>query len=513
MNKRTDAEKPDVKAAVAAGRGAAAQGQGQVPRIRDRRRDIRIAGALICALIAAALIYFIWFEAAGRWDVIANTYNNRTQNMAQSVIKGNIVTSDGVVIATTQNAWPDGKEYRYYPFKELFCHTVGYAQLGGMGLEGYRKASLLTSSTGLVNRLRNELSGVKNQGDTLITTLDYGLSQYCYDQLGGRNGAIIALEPKTGRIRAMVSTPGFDPNTIEQDWGSIISAENTSGNLVNRATQGLYAPGSTFKIITLLEYIRENPLTWGDFTYYCTGTYSHDGYTLNCHDGEAHGDVDIFHVLAKSCNGAFDTIAMSLDSEKWQKLAEDFGYNRLINSETRLDYTFRKSSFDIASDDGIWNRMQLAIGQGSTVTTPLLNLLTYCAVANDGVMMKPYMIEGFANARGELVSRTSPSSLGRSISSQEAETLNELLVRVITDGTAGAAASPYAQVAGKTGSAQYATTVLNYHSWFCGYAPAYDPQIAVCVLIERGGAGGTVAAPVAGNIFNYYFSHQQAPAS
>ena len=200
------------------------------PSGSDRKGVIRFAGALISLLLVGTLIYFLWFEIQGKQEVLVNPLNNRTANMEKNVRKGDILSSDNVVLATTQNA-EDGTEYRLYPFGGVFAHTLGYTPVGGMGLESSQKIKLLTCNVNFLTQMRNELVGLKNTGDRLVTTLDYRLSQYCYDQLEGRKGAIIVMEPKTGRILAMVSRPDFNPNTIVSDWNAIISEENTDANL------------------------------------------------------------------------------------------------------------------------------------------------------------------------------------------------------------------------------------------------------------------------------------------
>lgn len=467
-----------------------------------RQHEIRVAGGILVSLLGAMLLYFVYFEVIGKDEVLSSKYNTRQQNMAQLIRKGDIVTSDGAVVATTQTR-EDGTEVRAYPYTNWYAHTVGYSVLGGYGLEQSQKLNLLTSHVDFWTKLKNEFLGVKTQGDTLVTTLDSGLQDFCYRQLDGKTGSITVVEPSTGKILAMVSSPNFDPNTVEEQWSWLTSEENTTQNLMNHATQGTYPPGSTFKIITLLEYIRENPDTWQDFHYTCTGSYVNGDYVVNCHDGVAHGELDIYGILAMSCNGAFDTIAQTLDADKWQQLAEDFGYNQ--NDRSQVDFPYKKSEFHIDTDDSVWARMQLAIGQGTTNVTPLLNLMMYAAVANDGVMMTPYLVDSYVDAQGNLVEQTQPKALRTVCSQEEAALLDEFLTNVITNGTAAAGGSQYARVSGKTGSAQYDST-KNYHAWFCGYGTNDEKEIAVCVLIEKGGAGGTVAAPIAGQIFDYYFS-------
>ncbi len=464
-----------------------------------RGREAAVAGWIILAMFAALLAYFVWFEAVGRESVLVNPLNNRTSNMEQTVVKGSIVSSDGVNLAVTQNA-EDGSEYRYYPFPELFCHTIGYAPLGGAGLESSQKILMLTSHISVLEQLRNEFLHIKSPGDTLHVTLNDQLQQYCSDLLAGRNGAIIASDPKTGKILAMVSNPGFNPSTIEEDWSSLISSDNTSGNLINRGSQGLYPPGSTFKVITLLEYIRENPDTWQDFSYTCNGVFTYGDYAVSCHEGHAHGTVDIYEAMEQSCNGAFITMGMTLDPDKWEQLARDFGYNQKFD----LDVASSQSSFSIGEDSSDWDFIQEAIGQGTTVATPLLNLCIYSAIANGGVMMKPYLVDYYTNADGREIRRTQPSVLLNCISKSDADLLVDFCTKVVSSGSGYQAAANWCQSAGKTGSAQFSSTAGLYHAWFVGFAPAEDPEIAVSVLVEQGGAGGEVAAPIAGSIFNKY---------
>ena len=401
----------------------------------SRQHEIKVAGTILVSLLGAMLLYFIYFEVKGKDDVLSSKYNTRQQNMAQLIKKGDIVTSDGVVVATTQTR-EDGTEVRAYPYTNWYAHTVGYSVLGGYGLEDTQKLNLLTSHVDFWTKLKNEFLGVKTQGDTLVTTLDSGLQDFCYRQLDGKTGSITVVEPSTGKILAMVSSPNFDPNTVEEQWSWLTSEENTTQNMMNHATQGIYPPGSTFKLITLLEYIRENPDTWQDFHYTCTGTYTNGDYVVNCHDGVAHGELDIYGILGMSCNGAFDTIAQTLNSTKWQKLAEDFGYNQ--SDRSQVDFPYKKSHFDIASDDSVWSRMQLAIGQGTTTVTPLLNLMMYAAIANDGVMMTPYLVDHYLDADGNVVEQTKPKALRSVCTKAEAELMDEFLTYVITNGTAAA---------------------------------------------------------------------------
>lgn len=156
----------------------------------------------------------------------------------------------------------------------MFSHVVGYSTKGKTGLEALGNFYLLTSHVNLAEQVINELSSVKNLGDNVITTLDVDLQKAAYDALGSRKGAVVAMEPDTGKILAMVSKPDYNPNTLAADWDALVAGDNSEGQLLNRAAQGLYPPGSTFKIVTALEYIRENPENFRDYRFDCSGFFT-----------------------------------------------------------------------------------------------------------------------------------------------------------------------------------------------------------------------------------------------
>ena len=198
--------------------------------------------------------YFVYFQVVVSSNVITSPYNKRQDTFADRVVRGELLTEDGIVIATT-NVSSDGSETRVYPQGDLFAHAVGYASHGKSGIELLANYQLLTSHAYFLERFVNEVQEEKNIGDNVVTTLNFELQKAAYDALGSYDGAVIAMEASTGKILAMVSKPDYDPNEIATNWKSI--SESTESVLLNRVTQGLYPPGSTFKILTLLEYLRE----------------------------------------------------------------------------------------------------------------------------------------------------------------------------------------------------------------------------------------------------------------
>ena len=467
---------------------------------RKKNKELYQIMYVFLGLFLCMFGYFVYFVSVDSKNIINNPYNARIKNMSKDILRGDIVARNGEKLATTQ-VNDDNSETRVYPYGSVFAHPIGYSTKGTTELEKFSNMYLLHSGVSIKEKLINQLWNKKNQGDTVVTTLDLGLQMFAYNLLGSQKGAIIAMEPDTGKILAMASTPSYDPNTLNQDWESIISDTSGNASLLNRASQGLYPPGSTFKILTILEYIREHPDTYKEISYTCTGTLQIGEYRLDCHEGHAHGTVDVKSSLALSCNGALATMGLDIDPEKFNDLLEEFGYNE----ELPIDIEYKKSQFDktVTSE---WDIMQYAIGQGKTLQTPIHNAMITASVANGGVMMKPYFIEKIINADGEVVETVTPKAYKTVMTPEESELLTEYMTAVVSEGSGSLAGSEYAVVAGKTGSAEYNSN-KDKHAWFTGFVPAEDPEIVFTILIENGSSGGQVAAPMMKQLVDYYYEH------
>ncbi len=475
----------------------------QVPNPKANKNILFIT-YLVVAAFACMIGYFGYFLQFRGETVINNSYNARLDRFADRIVRGELQSGDGRVLARTEAV---GKsEQRSYPYGEVFAHVVGYSDYGKAGLEALANFYLLSSHMNLIERTVNELANVKNIGDNVVTTLNVDLQQTAYDALGGRKGAVVVMEPDTGKILAMVSQPGYDPNTLKENWDALISGGNTQAQLLNRAAQGLYPPGSTFKIITILEYIRENPNTWRDFTFQCDGRYECGDYTISCYHGNVHGSQTLEQAFANSCNGAFAALGQELDPGKMHELAEQL----LFNKELPLPLAYNKSSFVMNSGADTWEVLQTSIGQGATQMSPVHNAIITAAVANGGILMKPYLIERVENGMGEEIHRFRPEAYGNLMTAQEADDLAGLMQKVVTEGTGSAVRTDSYTVAGKTGSAEFEAG-RETHAWFTGFAPANDPRLVVTVVVEEAGSGGQVAAPIARGIFDRYFEISGGP--
>lgn len=448
-------------------------------------------------LIFVSLIgYVIYFNGVKSEDFINSPYNTRQDTFSDRVVRGNIQSSDGEVLAQT-NVYDDGTEERVYPYSNIFAHAVGYDTNGKSGLESEANFQLLSSHSFFLEQMKNEFLGRKNMGDTVITTLSANLQVTAYNALGDRRGAVVAMEPSTGRILAMVSKPDFDPNRLAQDWDYLVSDENNS-SLLNRATNGAYPPGSTFKLVTALDYFRTKG-TFEGYSYLCQGSITMDEHTIRCYNGTVHGQEDFYSAFASSCNCAFADMGTYLGGSSLRDTAEDL----LFNKKLPLD-SYNKSSFTLDGSSVTPLIMQTAIGQGNTLVSPMHMALITSAVANGGVLMKPYLIDAVVNNEGQSVDKTEASSYKRLMTTNEANLLGKLMKNVVDYGTATGLSGRGYTAAGKTGSAEFDENGSS-HSWFVGYCNVDNPDLVVSIIVENGGTGSEAAVPIAGQIFDAYY--------
>ena len=380
----------------------------------------------VVGVFAAMGLYMGAFLQFQSEDVINNPYNARIVGMADRVVRGKLLADDGTVIAETV-VGEDGKETRSYPYGELFAHVAGYSTMGKTGLESLVNFHLLSSHVNLMEKIIDELSGEKSTGDNVATTSNLRLQQTAWDALGDRRGAVIAMEPDTGKVLAMVSKPAFDPNTVEAEWDSLVNGDSKEARLLNRATQGLYPPGSTFKVITALEYMREHPGAYDGFHFSCDGIYEYENIRIQCYHKTAHGEEDFAASFANSCNGAFASLGLELDLDGLKGLSEQLLFNR----DQPLSIPYKQSVYQMEADAEDWEIMQTAMGQGSTLMTPMHNLMVMAAIANDGILMKPYFVDHVENPGGQTVKKFKPEAYGELMVANEAAALKELLVRVV----------------------------------------------------------------------------------
>ncbi|MBQ2404441.1 MAG: penicillin-binding protein 2, partial [Lachnospiraceae bacterium] len=304
-------------------------------------RSILLITYLIVGLFIGMSLYLGYFIQVQSEDVINNPYNSaRLNSFEERVVMGKILSDDGSILAETIIS-ENGTETRNYPQGDLFSHVVGYSSMGKTGIESLANYYLLSSNINPFTKAMDQLADKKSDGDTVVTTLDKTMQSIAYEALGDRKGAVIAMEPGTGKVLAMVSKPTFDPNLIDEQWEDLVNGDQTEARLLNRATQGLYPPGSTFKIITALQYMREHPGMYNDYRFGCDGIYEFQRFTIQCYHKTAHGEQDFEAAFANSCNGAFSSLGQELDLTGLKHLSEQL----LFNCEQPISIPYSKSMY------------------------------------------------------------------------------------------------------------------------------------------------------------------------
>ena len=479
--------------------------QERLRRLKEERvrvkRSIGIMIGLFCVLVVSMAGYICYYATVHKQEMFDNSYNGYQAQLQKENIRGSILASDGTVLAETVTD-ENGAEKRVYPFENMFAHAVGYSTKGKSGVEALANYYLINANVSLPEKVAYQAGEQKIPADNVYTTLDVELQRIAYESLGMYKGAVIVSEPSTGKILAMVSKPDFNPSTIAENWDTLIQDKNNS-TLLNRVTQGLYPPGSTFKILTALEYIRENPTTYEQYSFQCTGSYSADGEKIRCYHNTVHNQVDFTKSFAKSCNSSFANIGMRLDKDEFAKTLDKL----MFGEDLPIDLPAKQSHVEVSSEISNGDMMQVVIGQGTDAMTPLhLNLITNI-IANDGYLMKPYLLDYVENKNHQIIKRFEPVSVGTGyMSTEETEALKAVMQEVVETGTAKKLSGLSFSAAGKTGSAEYSQNKEESHAWFTGFAPVDNPQISVTVIIESAGSGGDYAVPIAKRIMENYLT-------
>lgn len=446
--------------------------------------------AFICIYLAFIPFHLSQVEKKSRNGNAAWLNDPRLLLKRQEVAAGSIYDRNGILLAQTVTG-PEEVKLRNYPQGRDFSHVIGYSSLkyGISGLEA-RLASVLLDETGAMfsRDFFPVAAGEDARGNDIVLTLDASLQKQATALLNGKQGALVALEPATGKILALVSSPAFDPNNIDNQMISL--KEDESSPLLNRATQGSYAPGSVFKMVTLTAAL-DNMVGVENDTFQCRGQLTGENFSLGC--SPEHGQIDLKKAFAVSCNVAFAELGLDMGKRALVKTAEKFGFNGY--SDFPIAYYPGKIS-GISS----MNKAELAltaIGQGSVVANPMQMAVAASGVANGGKIMRPTLVDRVVSPKGKTLGEARPEVWSQVTSAEHAEIIKEYMNSVVNEGTGRRAIIPGLPVAGKTGTAE---NKGDPHAWFIGFAPVSSPKVVVAVIIENGGSGGAVAAPIAREI-------------
>ena len=452
---------------------------------------VMIFFVILFMFLTLYLVYFQLFKA----KAIADDSHNRRLWLNEDLVKrGSIYDRNGNVLVYSQKD-ESGKQVRIYNYPESSAPVTGYSSTtyGKTGIEKSYNKELLAISGENFSQFRKMV--VKNDtGNDLHLSIDQNIQNIVFNYLKGYKGSCVVMNPSTGQVLAMISTPSFNPNTLDNDWNNLI--QTTDGRLVNRATQGLYRPGSAFKIVTAAS-ILDNKIDTG---YNDEGSEIVQGYEIKNYGDQVFGSLDLRRAFINSANTYFANKAINLGKDELAKTSENFAFNK----DYKFDLDKNKSVIPFKD----LNEADLAMtgfGYGKTQITPLHMTMVTSAIANNGLMMKPRIVDKITNKEGDTVFEAEEEILSKATSEKTANTIRDLMVEVVNSGTGRAAYLDWVQLAGKTGTADKADG--NIDAWFVGFAPAYEPKIAFAIVIEDSqGTGGEVAAPIAGNIIRDIFN-------
>ena len=522
-----------------------------IPEISKNIRDIEGRLTTLCNWESDELFVEKAFRKKGKPFVPVKVARNLTREKLAAV-ETHSPDLPGVVV--------DVVPVREYLHGERMAHILGYVGeispvelerdalsayraddvVGKYGIEKYLDGSLKGKSGGeqvevdAAGRRLGVLGRVNPvSGDTVVLNVDSDLQRICWDAFQGKAGAVVVMDPNTGAIMAMVSRPSFDPNLFNrgisgEDWKKLTA--NTLCPLQNRAIAGQYPPGSTYKLVVAAAALEEGLIT-EDTEIFCDGTYPMGDRTFRCWQKGGHGTVDLHRAIVESCDVYFYHLGEMLGVDKLAEYAEQFGFG----SGTGISLPGEKGGlvptkrWKLKRFGEPWQKGEttsLSIGQGFALVTPLQLIRAYCAVANGGVLYKPRLVKRIEREDGQTVSEFLPvTERILPISKKNIDILRDALWGVVNEphGTGWALKREERDVCGKTGTAQVISMKedeeekegeddVQYrhrdHALFVCFAPYEDPQIAVLVVVEHGGHGGSAAAPIARKIIDQFFSRQ-----
>lgn len=462
--------------------------------------SINIKKVLIVFLLlfVALISYFSYFIAFDGPSVANKVQNKRLWAKRNEVLRGTIYDRAGNPLTKSEKV-NTLTQKREYLGGAVFTHVLGYVdpKYGLSGLEATYDQDLMADNTSsYLELLKNKGKTKEKIGHNLKTTIDSDIQKAAYDLLGDRRGSVVVLNPSTGEILAMVSKPSYDPNNLDKIWKDINS--NPDRPLLNRAVAGLYPPGSVFKIITTTSALENIPEVQKR-TFDDKGKIVFNSkYSLSNYGGHAYGNLDLRTGFLKSSNVVFGTLAMDLGNDKLKATAEKYFFNKDIEGD---GVVINNSKFPKIPSGEPGNIAQSGIGQSSILASPMEMALVASTIANKGVMMRPRLVSEVTTFDNQSLRVVKNEKLGTVTSEEIAGIIKDYMKDVVISGTGKAAAIPGIQVCGKTGTADHDNGEKEPHSWFIGFGPYDNPQVAVAVIVEEGGTGGGAAAKIASGVF------------
>lgn len=470
---------------------------------------LRRLATVVIAMFVVLMGGATWVQFFQASDLNNDNRNVRTLYREFNTDRGPIVVG-GTAVASSTKVDDSFGYLRQYAVGPMYAPATGYYSViyGRSGIEKAMNTELNGSAGSLFyTRIQDLITGRQPKGASVELTLDPKAQQAAWDALGDQTGAVVAIDPSTGAILALVSKPSYDPNllashdtaAVRQAWESLNA--DASEPMLNRALNQTYPPGSTFKLVTSAAALEsgmtpDTPIAAPD-----TLPLPQSSAVLQNYGGEkcsSTGAMTLADALRISCNTAFGQLGLNLGSDALRTQADAFGFDQDLSVPLAVSTSVFPAKDEIDAPQTALS----AIGQYDVRATPLQVAMLTATIANDGVRMAPYLVSSVRNQDLTVVDTAQPHSLGRSISASTAAELTAMMTQVVQSGTGTAAQIPGVTVAGKTGTAQTSSTEAP-HAWFTAFAPADKPRVAVAVVVEHGGnlgneaTGGAVAAPIA----------------
>ncbi|HKZ13898.1 MAG TPA: penicillin-binding transpeptidase domain-containing protein [Solirubrobacterales bacterium] len=468
--------------------------------------------AFIIVLFAVLIGFTSWWSVFDAKGLKASKWNQRPLLEQQQIPRGRILAADGTVIAKSfSKGHGSGKRYiRHYPLGALFGHPIGYSfvQYGQSEFEKYHNAEL-TGEESEFGAILDQLTGKTQEGEQIVTNLDVHAQEVAMGDLEAAGyGAVVAIEPSTGAVKVLASNPSYNPNSIPKE-GTLakLNKAEVSRPLYNRATQGQYPPGSTFKVVTAAAGLESGVIT-PETTINAPGTIIDEGHELANDFNQDWGSISLDTALTNSVNTWFGQLGQKVGQDKLFTTMEKFGFNAKPPIDLPEDELSKSGVYDYESGKMLTRNdpvdlARVAIGQERLLATPLQIAMVAAGVANGGKLMKPQIWNRVVNADGSVTKRMNPEVYSEPISAKTAEELTTAMEGVVREGTGTNAAISGVPVAGKTGTAETPGNTAcgggeeENQAWFMGFAPANDPKIAIAASVEcTEQFGNDVAAPI-----------------
>ena len=508
--------------------------------MNDISKNVRHIMTVFLFLFVGLISYIAYFQLFKAPEILEMPGNTRVLAEKNEVLRGNIYDRDGTILATTTRN-EDESQTRTYTDGNLFVHPLGYSSkiYGLSGLEqtyddtlsnfnmfgnNFRSFLSTIEIKQFVSNIKNDFVSTKefnikenfNEfvenirvkglldesekiGNGIVTTLDSELQRVANEALGNNKGAVVAIDPKSGEILAMVSKPTYDPNNLEVEITNANNGEADETPLINRAINGLYPPGSIFKTVTLASALENMENVTGKIFEDRGKIEFEDGTSIENYAGNVYGNIDLREGYKVSSNVVFGTLAMELGNKNLKDTAEDFGFNSVIKG---AGVTVSESKFPTLEDYEVGNIAQSGIGQGEVVTTPMQMALVAATVGNNGVMMEPKLVKTIVDKDKNVVEDIEDERIGRVMERGTAETIQSYMKYLVDNNIYRWPAFAGTNAGGKTGTADYKVNGEDAvpHGWFISVAPMNNPKIAVAVIVENGKSGSGTAATVASKV-------------